>query len=152
VSRMKVGRITFAPGKPEVVVDDLSATYKQMRETAMSRYVREKIRERGGVREVMLTQLRNFASGSDGFEMDQLLALSAFGKGLRAEYDEAVLPIPDWLEESLKAVRTEILSRRRDSLEKALKSAQSRLEALKSADERRADLKSEIEKIQKALA
>jgi hypothetical protein len=105
-----------------------------------------------GVRETtMLQLLRNFVSQSDGVEMDGLLALSAFGKGLRAEYGEAVLPVPDWLEESLKAVRSEIISRRRDALEKERKTLLMQREALKSADEKRKDLDARLAKLDQAL-
>lgn len=84
-------------------------------------------------------------------DVDEMVAMHAFGESLQATYEKHQMPIPEWLPESLRILSKEIASHRRDSIERALKLAKSRFEALKSADEKRKDLQLEIERLTASL-
>lgn len=97
----------------------------------------------------MLEKLRAF--NPDRTDVDELVELVVSGKALATAYREYLLPTPEWLGETILSVEKEIKDRRKDSLAKALKSAESRLETLKSAEEKRGDIKVEIERLRAAL-
>lgn len=85
-------------------------------------------------------------------DVDEMVALHAFGGGLQRAYEAHQLPVPEWLPENLRVLSKEIASHRRDSVERALKLANSRLDALKTADEKRRDLQAEIERLTASIA
>ena len=98
----------------------------------------------------MIAQLKNFVV--DRLDMDELFALSAFGKSIRVEYQERSLPIPVWLEEQLGVLNREILARRRDELEKRLKDIKAQRSTLETASEKRTRLDVEQAELEKQLA
>jgi hypothetical protein len=125
-------------------------------EARFDRYMGGSIAGRGVNRNLegdqyMISALRAVASRVKEADLDEAVALLAFGKTVKATYQEHEMDTPDWLVESLDALEKEIKSRRRDYIEKEIKTSQARLEALKSADEKRADLRDKIDRLQKQL-
>lgn len=97
----------------------------------------------------MLEQLKSF--NLDRIDLDEMVALFAFGENLKAVYGNMLLEVPEWVIDNVATLQKEIHSRRRDNLEKELKKAQASLETLKTADEKRLDLRAKIERLQAAL-
>src|ERR1700678_404735 len=68
-----------------------------------------------GNKNMNLAQFKNFAA--DRMDIDELVALMAFGKSLRAEYDALQMEEPNFLDIQLKSLRREITARTADKLE-----------------------------------
>ena len=98
----------------------------------------------------MLSQFKNF--DANRLDLDELIALAAYGRQLREEYEAQSLDEPEFIDIQLKSLRREIHSRNADKLEKTLREKRSRLEALKSPTEKRAEIKREITTLEKQLA
>ena len=97
----------------------------------------------------MLDRLRSF--DIDRMDLEEAIALSAFGRAMRAEYEALQADAPEWLDNRLRELRREIRTRQQDSLEKRIREAKARLQALKPAEQRRAELAAEIEKLEAQL-
>jgi hypothetical protein len=85
-------------------------------------------------------------------DLDEAVALFAFGNMVLTSYKDQTLEPPAWLTDNLSVLGKDIKERRRDNLEAALKEALAKKSALRTAEEKRADLDGEIERLQKALA
>jgi len=97
----------------------------------------------------MLNELRNL--NTDRMDLDQAIALSAYGRQLESEFASLESPTPEWLTSNLKQLRREIADRMRDELTRRLTEAKSRREALTPAEEKRAALDKEIEALSAKL-
>lgn len=97
-----------------------------------------------------LDKLRNLHS--DGFDLDELLALSAVADGMEAQYDYFRLPHPDWFKAAKDELEVEIKRRIRDSLQKRKAAVITNLEALKTPTERKNQLRKELEELEEQLA
>lgn len=97
----------------------------------------------------VLAQLQNFTV--DGLDLMELLALSAFGKMLRAEYQNRTLPAPEWLNDQLASLDREIVNRRKDELERRLKEIKAQETTLETAAEKRERLANERKQIEEQL-
>lgn len=89
---------------------------------------------------------RSFSAES--VDVDQLVALHAFGKQLRAEFEALGVDEPEYVDSQLKAIRREINTRNADRIDQRIREVKSRLDALKSPDVRRQELEKELEKLQ----
>lgn len=98
----------------------------------------------------MYAQLRQL--NLDRLDIDEAVALSAFGGALQARYEELGVAVPDWLDANMKTLDREIADRVRDGLSKDLREKRARLESLKPADQKRRELATEIKRLEKALA
>jgi hypothetical protein len=96
-----------------------------------------------------LSQLKNF--DADRFDIDELVALSAEGKALQAEYKALDVEVPEWLDSTVTSIGRVINLRLDESLQKRLRQAEARIQALKPASERRAELESEVAKLRTKL-
>lgn len=90
----------------------------------------------------MLERLKNV--NLDGMDIDEAVALSAFARGLKAEYDTLSLETPEWLDTRIRELRREIKRRSQDAIARRLAEAKARREALKPATEKREELDKEI--------
>lgn len=88
----------------------------------------------------------------DGMDLHDAVVAITIVKLLKTEYEVHGLPPPDWLDARLTELQEEVKNRKRDYLQRALKSAQARQSTLKTAEEKRKDVQEEIERLQKALA
>ncbi len=98
----------------------------------------------------MLEQLQNLQLERLG--LDEAIALSAFARILKAEYEHANAEAPQWLDDRTREIRTEIRDRMRDSVAKRLKEAKARLESLATPEEKRAALRKQIEELEISAA
>ncbi len=97
-----------------------------------------------------LSQFQNF--NLDQTTLDELIALSVFGRQLRAEYEALQLEEPEWVDVQLKTIRREIHARNADAKEARLREIDARLDALKTPGEKRTELLKEKAKLEKAVA
>jgi hypothetical protein len=114
------------------------------RKAAQARY-----RRRREVNTDMLKELRGL--DIERTDLDEMVALSAFGRDMKAEYERLIIPIPEWLEDRLVELDRETRLRRTDALEKKLKELRARKETLKTAEQKRQDVDTEMAKIEAAL-
>lgn len=98
----------------------------------------------------MLSQFRNFQA--DRMDIDELVALAAYGRALRDEYEKHNLDEPEFVDAQLKSLRREITARNADRLESRRKEINSRLESLKTPTQRKSELLKERQEIDKQLA
>jgi hypothetical protein len=97
----------------------------------------------------MLNQLKTF--DADRFDLDELVALSAEGKALKAEFVAQGVEVPEWLDSAVTTIATAIGLRDADSKRKKLRQVEARIAALKPASERRAEAEAEADKLRAAL-
>jgi hypothetical protein len=98
----------------------------------------------------MITQLRSF--NTERMDLDEMIALSAFGHSLRAEYEKLQLDAPDWVERQLRTLKLEIKVRVQDQLEKRRKEIESKLNQLKTPSERKTELNKELRQVTAQLS
>lgn len=84
--------------------------------------------------------------------LDQLVAIHAMAKLLRAEYDTLAMPVPEWLDDRLRAVGREIEVKKREALELRLRQIAARKTQLRTRDEERVDLEKEEDRLRELLA
>lgn len=96
-----------------------------------------------------ISQLKSL--DTDRYDLDELVALSAEGKALSAEYAALGADEPEWLGSAVRSLARDIRTRQADAIEKRLRQAKARVQALKPASERRAELEAEIAKLQDQL-
>jgi len=96
-----------------------------------------------------INQLKSL--NTDKYDLDELVALSAEGKALQAEYSALGADEPEWLGTAVRSLARDIRVRQADAIEKRLRQAKARVQALKPASERRAELEAEIASLQSKL-
>jgi hypothetical protein len=84
-------------------------------------------------------------------DLDELIALHSFGLSLKTNYATFGMEIPDWVNDNVSSLVSEIKLRRKDSLQKELRKAELALGALKTAEEKRAELRDKITRIKSNL-
>lgn len=89
---------------------------------------------------------------ADRMDVEEMLSLSAFGKGLKAEFVEFGLEVPEYVELQLKSLRRDIRSKVSDKLEAEKKRLQSQLENLKTPQERKTELRRQLAKVNDQLS
>ncbi len=85
-------------------------------------------------------------------DLDDAVALAAFGRMVEAEYQHVGAEAPAWLSDNLKELRKEVRQRLADSIERELSEAKSRLDALSTTEEKRSALKEKIDRLTHKLA
>lgn len=98
----------------------------------------------------MLAQFKTFQA--DRMDIDELVALAAFGTQLRAEYEKHNLEEPEFVDNQLKSLRREIATRNAERLEARRKEINNRLESLKTPTQRKSELLAEKKRIDQELA
>jgi hypothetical protein len=98
----------------------------------------------------LLHEFRNF--DKDRADLNDLIALCAFGSGLRKEYETLNVEEPDFIDATLKSLKRTIRARVADSKAARLKQVESLLEAGKSPTEKRTDLLAEQKELRAELA
>jgi hypothetical protein len=97
----------------------------------------------------MLNELRNI--NVDRMDVDDAVALLAFGNLVSDAFAQNKLKTPEWLDANLATLTREIESRKRESLEKRRKELRALIEADMTATERRAKHRRELDEIETAL-
>lgn len=85
-------------------------------------------------------------------QLEEGVALSAFGRLVSQEYKELGIEAPDWLQEKIDDLRERIRSRREEAIVQRLRDAKEKLAFLTIAEKKRTDLAGEIARLEKLLA
>jgi hypothetical protein len=81
-------------------------------------------------------------------DLDELVAMAAFGRTLRAEYEAHQIDEPEYVGTKLKALRNEIADRNADKIAARKNEIKSRLDSLKSPKEKAAELRKELAELE----
>jgi len=98
----------------------------------------------------MLAQLKSL--DVDRLALDEAIGLAAYAKMVSAEYDARGVSHPEWLDDAIRTLNTDITARTRDALEMRLKEITAQRTQLMSADEKRAKLDAEEAALREKLA
>lgn len=90
----------------------------------------------------MLDEFKTF--NKDRLDLDDLVALAAYGRLLRTEYEAQKVDEPEFVDIQLKALRREIASRTDDKREARRRQIKTQLQGLKTTAERKAELEKEL--------
>lgn len=93
-------------------------------------------------RKPMLDQFKNF--NVDAADLDDLVALSAFGKQLRSEFEVQKVAVPEYVSDNLNALAREIDTRLADRRAQRVRELKAQRESLKTAQERRDAIDKEL--------
>jgi hypothetical protein len=96
----------------------------------------------------MLDQFRTF--NKEGMQLDQLVALAAFGRALKAEFEAQKLDVPEYVHINLKTLQREIAARDADRKAARLTKLKSQRAGLLTTTERRDLLDKEIAELETA--
>ena len=77
-------------------------------------------------------------------DLEELVFLSAQAKILRAEFEVENVDVPEWLDNSARALKREVRTRLANSVDKRVREIKSRLDALKTPSEKKAELEKEL--------
>lgn len=88
----------------------------------------------------------------DRLQMDDALALYAFGLQLQSTYDQFQIDTPDWLTENMAALKREVQDRVRDALLLAIKQDEQVVEGSKTPVQRAKEAQARIESRRQRLA
>ena len=81
-------------------------------------------------------------------DLDELVAMAAFGRSLRSEYEAHQIEEPEFGGAKLKSLRAEIADRNADKIAARKSEIKARLDALKSPKEKAAELRKELEALE----
>jgi hypothetical protein len=90
----------------------------------------------------MLQEFKNF--NVDAADLDELIALSAFGKQLRAEFEARQVAVPEYVSDNLNSLAREIDSRVADRRAQRVRELKAQRDSLKTAQERRDAIDKEL--------
>lgn len=96
----------------------------------------------------MLNEFKNF--NAEAADLDELIALAAFGRSQRSEYEAQRVPEPEYVSLQLNTLRREIESRLSDRREARKREIKAQLEGLQTQAERRAKLEKELAELEPA--
>jgi hypothetical protein len=108
-----------------------------------------KRRKLGEFKVDILQQLRRL--NTENSNLDELIALEVFAVQLQAGYQKHQVPSPDWLEQALKTLELEIVSKTRAALELKLREARANQANLRTREERRQLVDQQVEELELAL-
>lgn len=97
----------------------------------------------------MLRELKGF--NAEKHDLDELVALKAFGDQMSNTYTVLGLEQPEWLKDRVEDIGREVVNRSRDLLAKELKETNLRLEGLKTQAEKREELLAKQARLQARL-
>jgi hypothetical protein len=93
-------------------------------------------------RKTMLENFKNF--NVDAADLDELVALSAFGKQLRGEFEAQKVAVPEYVSDNLNALAREIDGRMADRRATRVRELKAQRDSLKTAQERRDAIDKEL--------
>lgn len=89
---------------------------------------------------------------ADRMEVDELVALYAFGQSLKTGFEELNLEVPEYVELQVKTLKREIRGRMADKLEAEKRRIKAQLDGLKTTAERKTELRKQLESVETQLA
>lgn len=87
-----------------------------------------------------------------GPTLDELIVLSAQARAIAAEYEQAKVGVPIWLNDARAQLSVEIVNRGRDNLRKQIREAEFALDRLKTPTEKRAETEAQLAELKARLA
>jgi len=90
----------------------------------------------------MLDEFRNF--NVDAATIDELVALSAFGKQLRGEFEAQKVAVPEYVSDNLNSLAREIDTRMADRRATRIRELKAQRDSLKTAQEKRDSIDKEL--------
>lgn len=96
-------------------------------------------------RKTMLDQFKNFSADSN--DLDELVQLAAFGRQFRAEHETLNVPVPEYVDDNLRAIRREIESKMADRKATRIRELKAQRTSLATAQEKRAAIDKELEEL-----
>jgi ATP-dependent Lon protease len=93
-----------------------------------------------------LTTFKNY--NTTRADLDDLVAMAAFGRALRTEYEAHQIEEPEFVSSKLKSLRAEIADRNADKIASRKAEIKARLDSLKSPKEKAAELRKELEALE----
>jgi len=90
----------------------------------------------------MLDQFKNF--NADAAELDELVHLASFGRQFRAEHEALNVPVPEYVDDNLRAIRKEIDSRLADRRATRVRELKAQRAGLATAQEKRDAIDKEL--------
>jgi hypothetical protein len=93
-------------------------------------------------RKPMLDEFRNF--NVDAATIDELVALSAFGKQLRGEFEAQKVAVPEYVSDNLNSLAREIDTRMADRRATRIRELKAQRDSLKTAQEKRDSIDKEL--------
>jgi hypothetical protein len=93
-------------------------------------------------RNPMLDEFRNF--NVDAATIDELVALSAFGKQLRGEFEAQKVAVPEYVSDNLNSLAREIDTRMADRRATRIRELKAQRDSLKTAQEKRDSIDKEL--------
>ena len=108
---------------------------------------KKKIAER---RKPMLQDFKSF--NVDAADLDELVALSAFGKQLRGEFEAQKVAVPEYVSDNLNSIAREIDSRMADRRATRVRELKAQRDSLKTAQERRDAIDRELAELGEPVA
>ena len=100
--------------------------------------------------DMTLATFKTFSA--DKMDVEELVALSAFGRSLKAEFEELNLEVPEFVDLQLKSLRREVRGRMADRLESEKRRIKAQLDGLKTTAERKAELRKQLDSVENQLA
>jgi hypothetical protein len=97
----------------------------------------------------IVEQLR--AYDTDRGQPDDAIALLAFARLLRGEFEARQFAVPEWLDDRIRSLNRYLDSHRRDALELRLREARARQAALLTPDQKRQQVTDEIAQLEREL-
>ena len=92
----------------------------------------------------MLQEFKSFnVEAAD--DLDELVAMSAFGKQFRSEYEAQNISVPEFVDDNLRAIKREIESRVADRRAARVRELKAQRSSLASAQEKRDAIDKELE-------
>jgi len=89
--------------------------------------------------------LQNFKSFNiDTADLDELVELATFGRQFRAEHEALNVPVPEYVDDNLRAIRKEIDSKLSDRRAQRVRELKAQRDSLKTAQERRDAIDKEL--------
>ena len=108
---------------------------------------KKKIAER---RKPLLQDFKSF--NVDAADLDELVALSAFGKQLRGEFEAQKVAVPEYVSDNLNSIAREIDSRMADRRATRVRELKAQRDSLKTAQERRDAIDRELAELGEPVA
>ena len=97
----------------------------------------------------MLSEFKSFSAAR--LQLEDLVALEAYGHGLREAYERLGVDEPQFVDVQLKSLRREIRTRVADKAEARKREVQRQLDSLKTPAQRKAELLKELGELDKEL-
>ncbi|HEX5426616.1 MAG TPA: hypothetical protein VFW94_23970 [Candidatus Acidoferrales bacterium] len=99
-------------------------------------------------RKAMLEQFKSF--NADSANVDELVAMAAFGRSLKAEFEARSMKVPEYVAVQNEALDREIKNRMLDERQRRIRDLKAQREGLKTAQEKRESIEKELAALEAA--